>query len=258
MLGRFAARRLRHGEAAPLVDHLGELRHRVFIALGALVPAFAVAFAFHSQLIGWLTAPLPDDVELVTLGVTEPFTTAVKISLLAAFALALPVVLYQLWAFLAPAVEQHLQRALAGLVTVATALFLAGVAFGYFIVMPRAITFLVNFDQGLYEIQVRAGYYLSFAAFLLLAMGLVFQLPVFILALVRLGVLSSDKLRRNRRIGYVAMTALAVALPSVDPVSLLLEVLPLIALFEASIWLSVAFERRWQRASLPVAAGSRG
>ena len=247
MLRRLAAKRLGHGEAAPLVDHLGELRHRVLIALGALVPAFAVAFAFHTTLIEWLTAPLPDDVKLVTLGVTEPFTTAVKISLLAAFALALPVVLYQLWAFLAPAVEQHLQRLLSGFVAVATGLFLGGVAFGYFVVLPRAITFLVTFDENLYDIQVRAGYYLSFAAMLLLAMGIVFQLPVFILALVRLGVLSSDKLRRNRRIGYVAMLVLAVALPSVDPVSLLLEALPLLALFEGSIWLAVAFERRWQQ-----------
>lgn len=257
MLGRFTPTRLGHGEAAPLVDHLGELRHRVFIALGALVPAFAVAFAFHSQLIRWLTAPLPDDVKLVTLGVTEPFTTAVKISLFAAFALALPVILYQLWAFLAPAVEQHLQRLLSGFVAVATALFLSGVAFGYFIVMPRAITFLVNFDETLYDVQVRAGYYLSFAALLLLAMGVIFELPVFILALVRLGVLTSDKLRRNRRIGYVAMLVLAVVLPSVDPVSLLLEALPLVALFEASIWLSVAFERRWQRAAVPIVAATR-
>jgi sec-independent protein translocase protein TatC len=217
-----------------------------------------VAFAFHSTLIEWLTAPLPDDVELVTLGVTEPFTTAVKISVLAAFALALPVMLYQLWAFLAPAVEPHLQRLLAGFVAVATGLFLGGVAFGYFVVLPRAITFLVTFDEGLYEIQVRAGYYLSFAAMLLLAMGVVFELPVFILALVRLGVLSSAKLRRNRRIGYLAMLTLAVALPSVDPVSLLFEALPLIALFEGSIWLAVAFERRRQRAQMPVAASSHG
>ncbi len=254
MLRRLAAKRLGHGEAAPLVDHLGELRHRVFIALGALVPAFAVAFAFHSTLIEWLIAPLPDEVELVTLGVTEPFTTAVKISLLAALALALPVVLYQLWAFLAPAVEQHLQRMLSGFVAVATGLFLGGVAFGYFVVLPRAITFLVTFDESLYDIQVRAGYYLSFAAMLLLAMGVVFELPVFILALVRLGVLSSDKLRRNRRIGYVAMIVLAVALPSVDPVSLLFEALPLIGLFEGSIWLAVAFERRWARAAHTLAA----
>jgi sec-independent protein translocase protein TatC len=253
---RFAAPRLGHGEAAPLVDHLGELRHRVLIALGALAPAFAVAFAFHTTLIEWLTAPLPDDVQLVTLGVTEPFTTAVKISLLAGFALALPIVLYQLWAFLAPAVEQRLHRTLSGLVVVATGLFLAGVAFGYFVVLPRAITFLVTFDESLYDIQVRAGYYLGFAAMLLLAGGIVFELPVFILALVRLRVLSSDTLRRNRRIGYVAMFVLAVALPSVDPVSLLFESLPLIALFEGSIWLSVAFERRWERRADALAGAS--
>jgi len=230
-----------------VVEHLSELRHRVFVALLALVPAFAIAFAFHHRLIDWLTKPLPDDKQLVTLGVTEPFTTAVKVSLLAALAIALPILLWQLWAFLAPAVEEGIQRVITIYVVLATALFAGGVAFAYFVVMPKALEFLTNFDGDLYQEQIRASYYLSFAALLLLASGLAFEMPIFILALVRLGVLSSAVLRRNRRLGIVLMVAFAILLPTVDPVSLAFEVVPLIVLFELSIWLSVVMERRWER-----------
>src|SRR3990170_5918124 len=98
-------RRLRHGEEATLVEHLGELRTRLLICIFALLPSFVVAFAFHGRLIEWLSAPLPDDKHLVTFGVTEPFFTSVKVSLVAAIAVVLPVLLWQVWAFLAPAVE---------------------------------------------------------------------------------------------------------------------------------------------------------
>src|SRR5262245_46077136 len=93
-------RRLSHGEEATLVEHLDELRTRLFVMLGALGVAFVVCFAFHERIVEWLTEPLPDDKKLVTFGVTEPFTTSVKVSLIAAFALALPVILYQAWSFL--------------------------------------------------------------------------------------------------------------------------------------------------------------
>ena len=249
MLRRLLPRRLGHGEEATLVEHLGELRHRLFIGLLAIVPAFAIAFAFHSQLIEWLTLPLPDDREgsLVTLGVTEPFTTAVKVSLLAAIAMTLPILLWQLWAFLAPAVDEKTQRALVAFVVFGTALFATGLAFCYFVLLPAALDFLVNFDADLYDTQIRASYYLSFVSILLLATGLAFEMPIMILALVRIGVLSSEKLRRNRRMAIVLLVAFAILLPTVDPVSLTLEVIPLLVLFEFSIWLSAIMERRWER-----------
>src|SRR5918995_3907739 len=137
-------RRLQHGEEATLVEHLGELRSRILISLLAIVPVFIVAFVFHETLIDVLTRPLPDDKKLITLGVTEPFTTAVKVSLAAAVAVTLPILLYQLWAFLAPAIEESVQRTVAVFATFATVLFAAGVAFSYFVVMPRALGFLTN------------------------------------------------------------------------------------------------------------------
>lgn len=245
MSGYVWPRRLLKDEEAPLVDHLTELRQRVFVSLFAFVPAFVIAFGFHARLIGWLRAPLPADKHLVTLGVTEPFTTAVKVSVIAAVAIALPVILWQIWAFLAPALDRAVQRSIPLFVIVATALFAVGVAFAYFIVLPSAVDFLTNFDDSLYDVQIRASYYLSFTAMVLLACGLAFEMPIFILALVRIGVLTSAKLRRNRRIGYVAMISAAILLPTVDPVSLAFEVVPLLVLFESSIWLSLLMERRW-------------
>jgi sec-independent protein translocase protein TatC len=248
MLRRWRPRRLEHGEEATLVEHLDELRSRLIVSIVAIVPAFLIAFAFHQHLIRWLTKPLPSDVKLVTLGVTEPFTTSVKVSFYAALAIALPIVLYQFWAFLAPAVEEHVQRILATFVALATTLFVVGVLFGYFVVLSPAVRFLTSFDSNLYAVQVRASYYLTFATLLLFALGIVFELPIFILALVRLRVLSAAKLRRNRRTGYVAMLVVAILLPTVDPVSLVLETIPLLILFELSILLAAVMERRWRRA----------
>ena len=250
MAGSRLPRRLRHGEEATLVEHLDELRRRLFIALGALAVAFAVCFAFHERIVRWLTEPLPDDKQLVTFGVTEPFTTSVKVSLIAAFALALPVILYQLWSFLAPALEEHTQRVVSLFVLAGTLLFIAGVAFGYFVVLDQALEFLTTYDDDLYNIQIRASYYYSFVSLALLAMGLMFELPVFILALVRIGVLTAAQLRRNRRIGYFLMLVIAVLLPTVDPVSLALETLPLVILFELSIQLAAIMERRWAKSGV--------
>jgi sec-independent protein translocase protein TatC len=248
-------RRLAHGEGAELVEHLGELRARLFVSIVAVGAGFAVAYAFHHELIHWLNAPLPPEHRKpVTFGVAEPFMTSLKVSLFAGLGLALPVVLWQVWAFLAPVVEKGRERVLAVFVAVATLLFAGGVAFSYLVALPAAVRFLTNYDSSVYNIQIRAGAYYSFAILVLVSVGIVFELPIFILGLVRLGVTSSAKLRRNRRIGYVAMAALAVALPGVDPVTTAFEMAPLMLLFEASIWLSVAFERRWRAAAAPVPA----
>jgi sec-independent protein translocase protein TatC len=247
---RWYPRRLRHGEEATLVEHLGELRSRLIICLIAISVAFAVAFAFHEEIIDWLRAPLPDDRKLVTLAPLEPFTTSIKVSLYAAFAIALPIVLYQLWAFLAPAIEEHTQRIVSVFVAIATVLFATGVAFGYYVVLPRALDFLTSYDSELYEIQIRASYYYSFVTLVLVGLGLVFEMPVFVLALVRLQVLTSARLRRNRRVAIFLMFLIAVLLPTVDPVSLAFEVVPLLILFELSIWLAVVMERRWERSGV--------
>jgi sec-independent protein translocase protein TatC len=241
-------RRLGYGEEATLVEHLDELRSRLIVSLLAIGLAFPFTYYFHETLIEWLIRPLPDDREgdIVTLGVAEPFTTAVKVSFYAALAVAFPVLIWQAWSFFAPAVEEGRQRIVVRFVAFATMLFAGGLAFAYFVILPPALRFLTQFDDELYRVDLRASYYLSFVTLLIFATGLVFQLPIFVLALVRLGILTSAQLRRNRKIGYVALLGGAILLPTVDPVSLALEVAPLWILFELSIWASVFMERRWR------------
>ena len=160
MARRIWPRRLSHDEEATLVEHLTELRHRLVICLLAIVPAFALAYTFHEELIERLKDLAPEGTTFVTLGVTEPFTTSLKVSFYAALAIVLPLLLWQVWAFLAPAVTDDTQRVLSVFVVFSTALFVAGLAFCYTIVMPKALEFLVEYDEGLYEPQIRASYYL--------------------------------------------------------------------------------------------------
>jgi sec-independent protein translocase protein TatC len=169
------------------------------------------------------------------------------VSLVVAIGIVLPVLLWQVWAFLAPAVSPHFERVALFFVVLATGLFACGVLFMYYVVLPRALEFLTNYDDELYDIQIRASYYYNFVALLLLGGGLAFLLPIVVLGLVRLRILSSDQLRANRRMAFVVLLIFAALLPTVDPVSLAFEVVPLVILFEASIWLAVLMERRWQR-----------
>ncbi len=247
-------RRLGYGEEATLVEHLDELRTRLIVSLAAVGLAFLVTYYFHETLVEWLMRPLPDDRQLVTLGVAEPFTTSLKVSFYAALALAFPVLVWQAWSFFAPAVEEGRQRVVVRFVALATVLFAGGLAFAYFVVLPPALDFLTSFDEQLYDTQIRASYYLSFVALMIFATGLIFQLPIFVLALVRLRILTSAQLRRNRKIAYVGLLGGAILLPTVDPVSLALEVAPLWILFELSIWASVVMERRWEAGALKPAS----
>ena len=143
--------------------------------------------------------------------------------------------------------EPHFQRVVVVFVVIATALFATGVVFMYYVVLPRALDFLTSYDDELYDNQIRASYYYSFAALTLVAGGIAFLMPIFVLGLVRLRVLTSDRLRSNRRIAFVVLLVFAILLPTVDPVSLAFEVVPLVLLFELSIWMSVFMERRWDR-----------
>jgi sec-independent protein translocase protein TatC len=238
-------RRLRYGEEATLVEHLEELRQRIFVCLGALLVGFVVTYAIHRHLLHWLNRPLPAHVgKPITLGVAEPFLTVMKLSLYGAVILAAPVILWQVWGFFAPAVEESQERRVLLFVLFASALLVAGIVFGYFVALPAAVHYLTNYDKAEFNIQIRAKDYYGFTTMVMLAMAVVFEMPVFILALVRLGILSTRQLRRNRRIGYFAVACIGVALPGVDPITTVIEIIPLWVLFEGSIWLAYFVERR--------------
>jgi sec-independent protein translocase protein TatC len=247
-------RRLAHQQELELVGHLEELRSRIFVAGGAILLGTIAAFLVHRRVIDLLVAQLPQGHRrLITLGVAEPFTTSLKVSVALGFALALPIVLWQMWSFLAPAMTPMTQRSIAGFTAFAAGLVAAGSVFGYEVALPAALHFLTNYDNSVYDVQIRAADFISFAVLVLAACGAVFELPIVVLGLVRIRALSSAKLRRNRRIGYMIVAAIGVALPGVDPITTVVETIPLAILFEASIWLSVMFERRW---NAPVPAPS--
>jgi sec-independent protein translocase protein TatC len=250
-------RRLGHAEEATLGEHLEELRGRLFVVLGAIALGTVVAFAFHGHVLDWLNQPLPADHRRpVTLGVAEPFTITLTVSLYAGFVLALPVVLWQVWLFFAPAFDPSAERKVLGLALFAVVLAAAGVAFGYWVLLPRAVHFLTNYDNEHFRHLIRASSYYTFVVTVLVGIVLVFQTPLVVLGLVSLGVLSSRSLRRQRRMGYLVTAAIALALPGPDPVTTFLELLPMWLLFEGSIWLAVLYERR--RAKVAPASATLG
>jgi sec-independent protein translocase protein TatC len=247
-------RRLGHGEEATLVEHLEELRQRLFVCIGAVVLAWIAAFTVHTRVIRLLTDQLPKEHrKLLTLGIGEPFMTSVWLSLWLGVALALPVILWQAWSFFIPAFEKGHERMLRAFVFLATGLMVAGLLFGYYVALPAAARFLTNFDSSIYNIQIQARPYISFATMVLLAMALVFELPLFVVGLTRMGVVTTAQLRRNRRIGYFVVAVIGVALPGIDPVTTFFETIPLALLYEASIWLSVLLDKRAARSAEPIA-----
>ena len=188
----------------------------------------------------------PEGNKPVTLGIGEPFTTTIGIALIFAFIFALPIILFQLYGFLLPAFSPEQQRVTNSLVMSIPLLFVIGVAFGYFVVLPAAVRFFQNFNSGEFNVLVQANQYYHFAAVTLLAMGLVFQIPVAILAATRSGVVTPHQLRHNRRYAVLACGAVAAFLPG-DAVTLLLETVPLYLLFELSLLLATIVERRERR-----------
>ena len=174
-----------------LVEHLGELRTRLIISLAAIAVAFVVTYIFHGRILDWLNRPLPDNLKKpATFSPIEPFTTSIMVSLWAALIIALPIVFWQIWAFLAPAFTEHYQRSMSMLVAFAAVLGLGGLAFGYYVILPPAIHFLTNYDSSHFNILLRARDYYRFVSFVLLGVALAFEVPVFVLALVRLRILS--------------------------------------------------------------------
>jgi sec-independent protein translocase protein TatC len=250
-------RRLGHGEEAPLDEHLEELRQRLFVMIGAVVVGTIVAYVFHNQILDWLNRPLPaNNDKPVTLGVTEPFTVTVTVCVYAGIVLASPVVLWQLWAFFAPAFDQRSERKVLALAVAAGLLAAAGIAFGYAILLPRAIHWLTNYDTAHFTHLIQAKSYYSFVVTVLVGLVIIFQTPLVILGLVSIGVLSSRTLRKNRRYGYFITAIVALALPGPDLLTTFLELLPMWILFEASIWLAVLVERR--RAKIAPASATLG
>ena len=239
-----------HEDRLTLVEHLDELRGRLIVCILALVFALGLCFWQNQLLLDFAAGPLPNDRDqLTTFGVTEPFTTTLTISVYGALILSLPVLLWQLYAYVLPAFSESERRVVWPILLLFPVLFLTGLAFAYFVVMPAAVNFLLDFNDDQFSIQLRARDYYSFFAMTEIACGLLFQLPLAIIAVTRLGIVRVEQLSQNRRYAYLVMAIVAAALPGVDPVTMLIEMVPLLVLFELSILLARALGRP------PAAAG---
>ena len=192
--------------------------------------------------------PPPTAKRPVTLGVGEPFTATFKVAAWAALLLAFPLILYQAYAFVLPAFDPREREVAVPLMLGVPFLFIAGVVFAYYMVLPPAINFLQNFNDDSYDILLQARDFYSFEILVLIAMGALFQIPIGILAATRLGVVTPRQLRSGRRYAWVIIAVVAALLPGQDPVTMLMLMLPLLVLYEGSILFASLLDRRVRRA----------
>ena len=321
-----AIRPIGHEDRLSLVEHLAELRVRLFVSIAALAIALAVCFWQNNALLSFINKPLSKETaksikrgngplgqtvltqqallaqnailqqELTildspgggltgasraqlaalqrqfqvavarvprvpavdkptTLGIGEPFTQTLTVSFYFALMFSLPIILWQLYGFLLPAFSPSERGVALPLMLSIPGLFLAGLAFGYYIVLPAAVRFFQNFNSGQFNVLVQANQYYHFAALVLLAMGLIFQVPVGILAATRAGIVTVEQLRRHRRYAVVVAAVIAALLPA-DLITMLLEMAPLIVLYELSILVAALFDRRSRRRDAAAAAAA--
>lgn len=239
-----STRRLDHTEEVPITDHLEELRNRVIISLSALAVGFILSFWQHNLLLEALNRQLPTFVpQPTTLEVTEPFFIALKVSFSGAVILAIPVLLYQLYAFIMPAFDPDHDRRTWPFIAAASSLFLVGVAFGYLLMLPAATNFLLGFDSELYNTEVQAGNFYSFAIWIMLGAGFIFELPIGVFLLASVGLMKAAWMRKNRRYAIFVMAVVSAALPGGDPFSMLFALGALLILYEVSIYVAQWVEK---------------
>jgi sec-independent protein translocase protein TatC len=310
-----ALRPIRHEDRLSVIDHLDELRKRLFVSVGALLVAFCVCFAFNGSLISILNRALPpaaksglgsqagQDATMhkallgiehgatalsrslaqshgvspaasqaaaaisaaarvgvkalpknaslqekpITIGVSEAFTTTMMVAGYFALMITLPILLYQLFAYVIPALSKEERAIAVPSMLAAPLLFVAGVVFTYFAIVPPAIHFLQGYNANQFQNLLQAKAYYKFEIMLMLGIGLAFELPLLMLALQKVGIITASTLTVNWRYATVLIAVIAAALPGVDPVTMFMETLPLVVLYVSSILLLKFVERRNSR-----------
>jgi sec-independent protein translocase protein TatC len=226
-----------------LVEHLDELRTRIIVSAVVLVLAIVLCFWQNHLLLDLANEPLPRDLEPLTFSPTEPFFTTVKLSIYGGILLALPLLLYQLYAFVLPAFSPTERKVVFPMLLAVPFLFIAGTVFAYFVVLPPALSFLLGFNTDEFNIQIRGSEYYGFFVLTLIGVGLLFQIPVAVLAVTRLGIVTPEQLGHNRRYAILIIAVVAMLLPGTDPVTMLISMAPLYLLFELSLLLARWFGR---------------
>jgi len=234
-------------------QHLQELRKRLLYSIIAVIAGTAIAFPFWEKVVVWLKRPAQalnngEGVPLIATQVTEAFTTSFRVSILAGLILAFPIVLYQVIRFVAPGLTSKEQRYLLAFLPAVLLVFLAGVAFGYLVLTPQALPFLLSFGGEVVQPQIRVSSYVDVMVRLLFWMGIVFETPLIMLLLARIGIANARGFSRFRRYWIVVAFVLgAVITPTVDPVNQALVAIPLLVLYEIGIVLVRVLGRKESR-----------
>jgi sec-independent protein translocase protein TatC len=242
--------------AMSLIGHLGELRKRLTYVAIVLVVCVIGAFIEKKWVFFVILRPLRGTAAysqgLTTLGVTEAFMQVLKVSIYAGLVISLPFILYQFWAFIMPALYENEKRSVVPYVAFTTALFLAGVSFGYFVVLPVGLKFMIGYGGDIFNQLLQAEKYISFVSMFLLAFGVVFELPLIMMLLAWAGFVDHVKMRKVRKYAILAEAVVAMVLtPSQDPLSMMLMLVPLILLYEFGIVLArIAATRKAKRHEL--------
>jgi sec-independent protein translocase protein TatC len=240
----------------PLTGHLAELRRRIIYVLIALVVCVIAAYVERKWVFYVLMRPLENAGvdKLTTLGVTEAFMQILKVSIYAGLIATLPFILYQFWAFIMPALYENERRHVLPYTAATAGLFLGGVVFAYFIVLPVGLKFLVGYGSEQFNQLLQAERYITFVATFLLAFGLVFELPLVMMLLAWTGLVDHLRMRKVRKYAIVVEAVLAMVItPSQDPFSMMLMLVPLVLLYEVGIWLAKMVGKRRARRKQAVA-----
>jgi sec-independent protein translocase protein TatC len=235
------------GAGESFISHLVELRNRVMKASAAIIVVFLCLMPWAGTIYDFLAMPmmhaLPAGSKMIATGVITPFLIPVKLTLLAAFMIALPVVLYQAWAFIAPGLYTHEKKLVAPLVVSSSILFLVGVAFCYYFVFGTVFSFVNNFAPKSIAVAPDIESYFGFVMTMFIAFGITFEVPIVVIVLVRMGLVSVEKLKEIRPYVVVGAFVIAAVVTPPDIVSQLLLAIPICLLFEAGLLLAPIFAR---------------
>jgi len=229
----------------PVLGHLAELRKRLVRSLIAVVITSILSFIFYKQIFNILVRPAPADIQLIYIEMTEMIGTIMRVCLFSGIILAMPYLVYQLIMFISPALTRKEKRYVYLIIPWVTLMLVAGVVFTYFVLIPPAIKFLITFGSDIATPQIKIGNYISIVTRLLLAVGLVFEMPVLTTFLARIGIITPKWLSDKRRVAVIfAFILAAIVTPTIDPVNQTLVAAPLIVLYEMSIWLAKLVQRK--------------
>jgi sec-independent protein translocase protein TatC len=237
------------------LDHLEELRWRILKSLAAIILFSIVAYLFSEHLLNLLTRPVPADVQLIFTAPTGAFLVSIKVAIIFGLLASLPVIFYQVWAFVSPGLEETEIKMAVVVVTSATICFLLGFAFAYFIILPFGLRFLFSFQTSYLTPMPDISSYVGFAGRLFIAFGIVFELPLLSFLLSKMGLLRPDFLRKWRRYAIAVIFILAAILTPPDVITQILLAIPLILLYELSVWISAATTRKKK---YPATTGEKG